>query len=534
MINHLEALRVAHGDLQHGNIIINDGKIHLIDYDGMYLPSISNLKPNEMGHVNYQHPLRSESHYDSSLDRFSSIVIYIGILALTIAPELWGKYDNSENILFKYDDFVNCDNSKLLADIIKIPKLAPLVERFRAVCKLNIDSIPTLDQFISGNFIFPPVTQYIPNFYVRRSQYPVFDASHKQEIYTHLGERVEVIGLISDYHEDKTRYNQPFMFLNFGYFPNQTFTLVLWSSSLKTFQKKGINPQNFIGQWVSVTGVIISYKNRPQMEVETPPQIQIIQEEKEAKARLSESVIESTSLPRLNASSVPIDQPITGKIPISTPYSQATSSSNKSQTLASPLTKKEADLFNKFYGNQKTSPGTTATLPAKSRGSLELKTIIKYSLFSILGILLLTGLYLLVFSTTPNSVRQTATKQSSYVLHQSTNTIFIQTLQTTPTSNSLKNTTQTAVSKITQLRTTTPIITIKGCARRGLNIRSGPGVKYPIIGGLYEGDCIFLDGISQDRIWVRTLPINTGSAGWIAQLNLKPEGNLDDLPTINQ
>ena len=53
MISHLEVLGIAHGDLQHGNILIDKEKIHLVDYDGIYLPSISDLESNIFGHINY-------------------------------------------------------------------------------------------------------------------------------------------------------------------------------------------------------------------------------------------------------------------------------------------------------------------------------------------------------------------------------------------------------------------------------------------------------------------------------------------------
>jgi hypothetical protein len=36
LINELEKFGIAHGDLQHGNIIVKNDKLHLIDYDGMY------------------------------------------------------------------------------------------------------------------------------------------------------------------------------------------------------------------------------------------------------------------------------------------------------------------------------------------------------------------------------------------------------------------------------------------------------------------------------------------------------------------
>ena len=43
LINELERFGIAHGDLQHGNIIVKNDKLFLIDYDGMYFPELASL-----------------------------------------------------------------------------------------------------------------------------------------------------------------------------------------------------------------------------------------------------------------------------------------------------------------------------------------------------------------------------------------------------------------------------------------------------------------------------------------------------------
>jgi predicted Ser/Thr protein kinase len=40
LIFDLERSKIAHGDLQHGNILIANGDFRLIDYDGMYVPDL--------------------------------------------------------------------------------------------------------------------------------------------------------------------------------------------------------------------------------------------------------------------------------------------------------------------------------------------------------------------------------------------------------------------------------------------------------------------------------------------------------------
>src|SRR5207247_7890916 len=58
LVRHLEAAQVAHGDLQHGNIVVRGGSIHLVDYDGMWVPALRGRHATETGHRAY----RSEEH----------------------------------------------------------------------------------------------------------------------------------------------------------------------------------------------------------------------------------------------------------------------------------------------------------------------------------------------------------------------------------------------------------------------------------------------------------------------------------------
>ena len=78
----LMGLRIAHNDLQHGNVLVQrEGGIRLVDYDGKFLPKFRGERSPELGHKNYQHPERSPEHYDENVDNFSSLVIYLSLLA---------------------------------------------------------------------------------------------------------------------------------------------------------------------------------------------------------------------------------------------------------------------------------------------------------------------------------------------------------------------------------------------------------------------------------------------------------------------
>src|SRR5262249_18702412 len=51
---------MAHGDLQHGNVLLIPGRtpgslaLRVIDYDGMFVPALADVPAGEVGHANYQ------------------------------------------------------------------------------------------------------------------------------------------------------------------------------------------------------------------------------------------------------------------------------------------------------------------------------------------------------------------------------------------------------------------------------------------------------------------------------------------------
>src|SRR5439155_4697478 len=75
MVAELEGKGLAHGDLQHGNILICRDGLKLVDYDGMFVPAFQGERSPEKGQPAYQHPRRDEARYNSTIDRFSLLVI---------------------------------------------------------------------------------------------------------------------------------------------------------------------------------------------------------------------------------------------------------------------------------------------------------------------------------------------------------------------------------------------------------------------------------------------------------------------------
>lgn len=283
LVTTLEKYGIAHGDLQHGNIIVKNEKLYLIDYDGMYLPELSSLPTNELGHPNYQHPKRSIKDYTPYIDRFSVLIIYVGLKAISLQPDLWHKYDNSENILFKSQDFADLKRSQLIQDLSTLPELLPLVKKIITCCYLNFADLPNLTDFLAGNFISTPtnvpITLAIP-----RNPYLILDANKQKVLLEHFGEKVEVVGKISGEdrtsHRTRTKKGAPYMYLTFGIPPKHTFTIAL--------KKGSIAAASLTGKYVSVVGVIGSYYKKPQMIIEQLPQIQILENKATAYARLAQ------------------------------------------------------------------------------------------------------------------------------------------------------------------------------------------------------------------------------------------------------
>ncbi len=96
----------AHCDLQHGNVMVDQGGgLRLVDYDGVWIPELSGKSaPTESGHPNYQRPGHRDG-WGRWFDTFSALVIYTSLVALGKNTELWPELYNSQNLIFSKSDF---------------------------------------------------------------------------------------------------------------------------------------------------------------------------------------------------------------------------------------------------------------------------------------------------------------------------------------------------------------------------------------------------------------------------------------------
>lgn len=109
MFSCLAVAGIAHGDLQHGNIIVlSNGRLRLVDYDGMFVPQLNGAMSNELGHRNYQHPQRAPRHFGPYLDNFAARIIETSVVALSEDPDLWQRLNGGDDcLLFRASDFKN-------------------------------------------------------------------------------------------------------------------------------------------------------------------------------------------------------------------------------------------------------------------------------------------------------------------------------------------------------------------------------------------------------------------------------------------
>jgi hypothetical protein len=149
-VRSLEVLGVAHGDLQHGNILVKHGRLRLIDYDAMFLPALAGLPQTEYGHRNYQHPQRRRAPFDNRLDRFSSLVIYTALVALSADRSLWPRFNDGENLLFRVHDFTSNGHSELFRALLANNATSGLAEVLLAACQMPVEQVPTLEQAIQS------------------------------------------------------------------------------------------------------------------------------------------------------------------------------------------------------------------------------------------------------------------------------------------------------------------------------------------------------------------------------------------------
>ena len=158
LITAMEEAPLAHGDLDLTNVLVQGNPtgplvLKLIDYDNMWIPDLSGHPQVEGGHAPFQHPDIRPRPFDVTMDRFSALVIYISLLAISLNGSLYGEFkaDESEKLLFDKDDYRNVgfdDNRvRVLRKRVGNAQLNPYLDALEASLRTKtmpprLDTIP--------------------------------------------------------------------------------------------------------------------------------------------------------------------------------------------------------------------------------------------------------------------------------------------------------------------------------------------------------------------------------------------------------
>ena len=106
-VDQLQAAQIAHGDLQHGNVLVaEDGQVTFVDLDGVWVPHNTLPPPNEIGHPNYQHPGRDSQHWGRYVDSFSALLIDTSLRAMAADPSL-ADFMGGESLVVSRPDLMD-------------------------------------------------------------------------------------------------------------------------------------------------------------------------------------------------------------------------------------------------------------------------------------------------------------------------------------------------------------------------------------------------------------------------------------------
>lgn len=109
----LRSQSFAHGDIKPDNIMVRpDGTLTLVDYDGMFVPTMKGQKSPAVGTKDFSHPLRTIDDFNETIDDFALASIALSLKAISLDPSLLHTYGASDRLLFSAADYIDLSKSK--------------------------------------------------------------------------------------------------------------------------------------------------------------------------------------------------------------------------------------------------------------------------------------------------------------------------------------------------------------------------------------------------------------------------------------
>ena len=118
---YLRSQPFAHGDVKPDNIMVSDtGMLTLIDYDGMFVPSMQGESSPTLGTEEFRHPLRTPELFDATIDDFALASIALSLRAIALDSQLLDLYGAPDRLLFSASDYRDLAQSQVMQAIWKL------------------------------------------------------------------------------------------------------------------------------------------------------------------------------------------------------------------------------------------------------------------------------------------------------------------------------------------------------------------------------------------------------------------------------
>ena len=149
MVMELESLGIAHGDLHPKNIMVHNDQLRLVDYDCIFIKDFQGQDEPEDGDPDCQHPKRKNFVYDQKIDRFSALVIYLALVA--ISEDIQLKEVRGDEFIFKKNDFLKPKESEIFKKLDNMnSKIKLLSSKLEEYCNKDKPNIDSLEKILEG------------------------------------------------------------------------------------------------------------------------------------------------------------------------------------------------------------------------------------------------------------------------------------------------------------------------------------------------------------------------------------------------
>ena len=171
----------AHGDIKPDNILVRaDGAMVLVDYDGLFVPSMLGTPSREAGTPAFRHPNRPTMPFDERIDDFPLASINLSLYLIALKPGLLQKYGAKDRLLFAEADYVNIAQCSVVKEISKL-NYDPHLQRLYALFLIAL-SEGCLERCENRLMLLPPPRE---DFKIEKCSAPQINKSAKKTPRSH-------------------------------------------------------------------------------------------------------------------------------------------------------------------------------------------------------------------------------------------------------------------------------------------------------------------------------------------------------------